>query len=97
MTRTTPELAPISKLPRHTNGRTFGQIMLLAHTPIRVDRHYVGFASEKKGKKPQKVDQQKSVLVQGTVELPVPQEKPEEVGACARVSMITCDAGITSS
>ncbi|GBM86676.1 hypothetical protein AVEN_98058-1, partial [Araneus ventricosus] len=24
MTRTTPELAPLSKLPRHTNGRTFG-------------------------------------------------------------------------
>ncbi|GBO24458.1 hypothetical protein AVEN_17281-1 [Araneus ventricosus] len=24
MTRTTPEQAPLSKLPRHTNGRTFG-------------------------------------------------------------------------
>ncbi|GBN04773.1 hypothetical protein AVEN_167845-1 [Araneus ventricosus] len=24
MTRTTPELAPLSKLPNHTSGRTFG-------------------------------------------------------------------------
>ncbi|GBO11417.1 hypothetical protein AVEN_137653-1 [Araneus ventricosus] len=25
MTRTAPELAPLSKLPHHINGRTFGQ------------------------------------------------------------------------
>ncbi|GBN45042.1 hypothetical protein AVEN_64461-1 [Araneus ventricosus] len=30
MTRTTPELTPLSKLPRHTNGRTIGHYVWLS-------------------------------------------------------------------